>query len=112
PDNRDPVMSGYRIPVTRGALRASLRNDLRQPEPLQPNVAEEYEIKLEPRLHRFAKGHRIQLQLQSTYFPYLARNPQKFIAPEKATQEDFTVVTNKIHYGGAKASQIILPISE
>ncbi|MEM9987962.1 MAG: CocE/NonD family hydrolase [Pseudomonadota bacterium] len=112
PDNRDPVMSGYRIPVTRGALRASLRNDLRQPEPLQPNVAEEYEIKLEPRLHRFAKGHRIQLQLQSTYFPYLARNPQKFIAPEKATQEDFTVVTNKIHYGGTKASQIILPISE
>ena len=110
PENFDPVMSGYRIPVTRGALRASLRRDLRTPAPVEPGKTEQYEMALEPRLHRFAKGHRILLQLQSTYFPYLARNPQKFIAPEEATQDDFQRVTNTIHHGGATPSRITLPV--
>ncbi|MEM6415658.1 MAG: CocE/NonD family hydrolase [Pseudomonadota bacterium] len=110
PNNFDPVMSGYRMPVTRAALRASLRKDLRTPMPVVPGVVEVYEMALEPRLHRFAKGHRILLQVQSTYFPYLGRNPQKFIAPETATQDDFTVVTNRIHHGGGFASKLTLPL--
>jgi uncharacterized protein len=111
PDNFDPVMSGYRIPVSRGALRASLRNDLGKPVAVVADQIEKYTIALEARRHRFGKGHRILIQLQSTFFPYLARNPQKFIAAEQATREDFTAVTNTIYRGGDKPSRVRLPIA-
>ena len=113
PDDYDPHLSGYRRPVTRGALRASLRKSLKAaPVALVPGQVEEYSIPLEARRHKFAKGHRILISLQSTYFPYLARNPQKLIAPEKATVDDFTKVENRIYQGGSKASRIVLPFSD
>jgi uncharacterized protein len=111
PDNFDPVMSGYRVPVSRGALRASLRNDLSKPVAVVPDQIEKYTIALEARRHRFGRGHRVLLQLQSTYFPMLARNPQKFIPAEQATREDFALVTNTIYRGGDKPSTLHLPLS-
>ncbi|MEO0412835.1 MAG: CocE/NonD family hydrolase [Pseudomonadota bacterium] len=112
PDTFDQERSGYRVPVTRGALRASLRKDPRKPEPTLAGEPEEYKIPLEARRHRFSKGHRILVSLQSTFFPYLARNPQQFIAPDQATNEDFRVVTNTVERGGLSSpSRIILPIA-
>ncbi len=111
PDDFDEVMSGYRLPVTRGALRASLREDMRTAKAVTPGKVEKYEIGLESRSHRFLKGHRVMLQLQSTWFPYLTRNPQKFIKLSEATDDDFQVVTNKIHRGKAYPSRLELPIS-
>jgi putative CocE/NonD family hydrolase len=110
PHDFDPVLSGYRLPVTRGAQRASLREDLSTPRAVTPGAVVSYEVALEPRQHRFRKGHRILLQLQSTFFPYLARNPQQLIAPEKATVGDFRVVTNTIHHGGATPSRLRIPL--
>ena len=104
PHNFDPVLSGYRLPVTRGAQRASLRESLSAARAVTPGKVESYRVALEPRQHRFRKGHRVLVQLQSTFFPYLARNPQQFIAPEVATVEDFRTVTNTVRYGSGSPS--------
>lgn len=110
PESNDPTTAGYRLQVARGALRASLRKGLDQPEAVPANQTEHYIVPLESRNHRFAKGHRIMVQLQSSWFPYLARNPQRFMPAAAATRSDFTIVTNEVHRGAATPSRIILPI--
>lgn len=105
----DAVLSGYRLPVTRGALRASLREDLTRAVPTVPGKVEPYRIRLEARSHRFRAGHRVLVQLQSTYFPYLARNPQQFLPLATASNEDWRVVTNRVHRGSASPSRIVIP---
>ena len=112
PDNFDPVFSGYRLPVSRGAIRGSLHDDLSKAKAIEPGKIIEYTIPLELRLHRFKEGHRILVQLQNTYFPYLARNPQKFVSPTEATVADFEIATNEIHYGETMPSRITLPVLE
>lgn len=110
PESHDPSMSGYRLQVSRGALRASLRDGLDKPRAIPPGKTLHYVLPLENRNHRFAKNHRIMVQLQSSWFPYLARNPQKFVPAAKATNADFTVAQIRIFRGEGTASRIALPI--
>ena len=64
-------------------------------------------------MHTFKRGHRIMVQIQSTWFPLVARNPQKFMANYKlATAADFQKATQRIYYGGRTHSAIILPIQK
>jgi putative CocE/NonD family hydrolase len=111
PEDNDPRWSGYRLPVTRGALRASLRQGLDAPHAVRQRRTEAYRIEFLDRNHRFRKGHRIMLQLQSSWFPYLARNPQRFVPGAAANSGDFTTVTNRIHRGGTRPSRLLLPLS-
>jgi predicted acyl esterase len=61
--------------------------------------------------HTFKKGHRIMVQVQSTWFPLVARNPQKFMENyQLGTAADFQKATERVYYGGQNASAIILPI--
>jgi predicted acyl esterase len=61
--------------------------------------------------HTFKKGHRIMVQIQSTWFPLVARNPQKFMPNYKlATAADFQKATERVYFGGKNASMIVLPI--
>jgi predicted acyl esterase len=61
--------------------------------------------------HTFKKGHRIMVQIQSTWFPLVARNPQKFVENYKlATTADFQKAAQRVYYGGQNASAIVLPV--
>jgi predicted acyl esterase len=63
--------------------------------------------------HTFKKGHRIMVQIQSTWFPLVARNPQKYMTNYKlATARDFQKATQRIYFGGKNSSAIILPITK
>jgi len=58
----------------------------------------------------FRRGHRIMVQIQSTWFPLTDRNPQKFVDISKATEADFQKATEKIYFGGSQASNLVLPV--
>lgn len=102
---------GYQMLLRGEPMPARFRNSFEKPEPLKPNEATKLEYTMPGVAHTFKKGHRIMVQIQSTWFPLVARNPQKFMANYKqATAADFQKATNRIYYGGKTGSMIVLPI--
>jgi hypothetical protein len=109
--NAGPVLNGYELMVADDILRGRYRTSLETPEPITPNKVTEYKIDLHPNDHVFMKGHRIMVQVQSTWFPLYDRNPQKFVPNiYKATDADYTKATQKIYRSKDAASSIVLPV--
>ena len=80
-------------------------------EPLTPNTLTKLGFTMPGITHTFKKGHRIMVQIQSTWFPLVARNPQKYMDNYKlATAADFQKATERVYYGGKNSSIIVLPI--
>jgi len=77
PDN--VVMGGYQQLVRSEVFRGRFRNSFAKPEPFKPGEAEEVNFPLQDVLHTFKKGHKIMIQIHSTWFPYIDRNPQKYV---------------------------------
>jgi hypothetical protein len=104
-------MGGYQAMVAGEVFRAKFRNDFRKPEPVTPNEVTHYTISLRDRNHRFQKGHRIMVQVQSTWFPLIDRNPQKFLPNIfKARAEDFQSATQRVYRSAKFPSHIALPV--
>jgi putative CocE/NonD family hydrolase len=104
---------GYQMLLRGEPFPARFRNSFEKPEPLKPNEVTKIEYTMPGIAHTFKKGHRIMVQIQSTWFPLLARNPQKFMPNYKlATQSDFQKATERVYFGGANASMIVLPITK
>jgi hypothetical protein len=62
-------------------------------------------------MHTFKKGHRLMVQVQSTWFPLVDRNPQKYLANiYQATENDFQVATHQLHHSPAHASKLVLKV--
>lgn len=102
---------GYQMLLRGEPMPARFRNSFEKPEPLKPNKATNLNFVMPGATHTFKKGHRIMIQVQSTWFPLVARNPQKFMANYKmGTQADFQRATQKVYFGGKNASAIMLPI--
>jgi putative CocE/NonD family hydrolase len=102
---------GYQRLLRGEPFPARFRNSFEKPEPLVPNQATKIEYTMPGVLHTFKKGHRIMVQIQSTWFPLVARNPQKFMANYKqATAADFQKATERVYFGGKTGSMIVLPI--
>ena len=102
---------GYEMLLRGEPFPARFRNSFEKPEPLKPNMATKIEYTMPGIAHTFKKGHRIMIQIQSTWFPLVARNPQKFMDNYKlATQADFQKATERVYYGGKNGSMIVLPI--
>lgn len=81
------------------------------PEPLRANQPEMWEIPLRDHDDVFLKGHRIMVQVQSTWFPVIDRNPQKFVPSiNKATAADFVLATQRVYCSPQMPSHIVLPI--
>ena len=109
--NAGPVLNGYELMVADDILRGRYRNSLEKPEPITPNKVTEYKIDLHPNDHVFMKGHRIMVQVQSTWFPLYDRNPQKFVPNiYKATDADYQKATQKIYRSRDATSSIVLPV--
>jgi len=110
PNPRDVHMGGYQQMVRGEPFRAKFRNSFEKPEPLESNKPTAIHFDLPSINHTFRRGHRIMVQIQSTWFPLVDRNPQKFVNIPDAKPEDFQKATQRVYRGGEHASAIVLPV--
>jgi hypothetical protein len=90
-------MSNYHLMVRSEVLRGRFRNSFEFPEPFTPNSKTAVDIKLQDVFHTFKKGHKIQVQVQSTWFPLIDLNPQTYVDNIfEATEEDFKTQTHTV----------------
>jgi len=102
---------GYQMLLRGEPMPARFRNSFEKPEPLKPNEPTKLAFVMPGITHTFKKGHRIMVQVQSTWFPLVARNPQQFVPNYKqSTKADFQKATQRVYFGGKNGSAIILPI--
>lgn len=108
---KEPKMAGYQFMVANDVLRGRFRKSFEKPEPVQPNKVESYTVDLHALNHVFKKGHKIMVQVQSTWFPIIDRNPQKYVPNIfEAKESDFQKATHKVYRSGAFASHIELSV--
>ncbi len=94
----NPAMSGYQLMVANDVFRARFRNSFEKPAPLVANQVTPYAIDLHAADYTFKKGHRIMVQVQSTWFPLIDRNPQKFVPNiYQARDADFSPATHRVY---------------
>ena len=109
----DPTMGGYQLMIAGDVFRGRYRNSFEKPAPISSNQVQKYTIGFPANDHTFQKGHRIMVQIQSTWFPVIDRNPQKFVPNIfKAKDSDFQKATQRVFRSGANATHIALPVIE
>jgi putative CocE/NonD family hydrolase len=112
--DKDPVlkypMGGYEMLVHGEIFRGRYRNSYENPEPFKPGKIEHVKFDIGDVAHTFKKGHRIMVQIQSSWFPLVDRNPQKFVNIYEAAESDFQKATIRIYHDKSNASNIILPV--
>jgi putative CocE/NonD family hydrolase len=92
------IMAGYQQLVRHEVFRGRFRNSFEKPEPFKPNEVTEVSFPLQDVLHTFKRGHKMMIQIHSTWFPYIDRNPQKYVDNiYKADAEDFIKATIKVY---------------
>jgi uncharacterized protein len=102
---------GYQMLLRGEPFPARFRTSFERPEPLRANTPARLSYVMPGIVHTFRKGHRIMVQIQSTWFPLVARNPQRFVANYKlATDADFQRATQRIYRSPAQASLVLLPV--
>ncbi len=110
---KDARMRGYQLMVASEVFRGRFRKGYDKPEPVKPNDVNEYSIDLYWRTHSFQKGHKIMVQVQSTWFPVIDRNPQKFVANIfQAKDADYQKATQRVYRTEKYPSYISLPVVE
>lgn len=96
PDNI--IMGGYQQLVRAEVFRGRFRNSFSKPEPFVPGEVSDVNFRLQDVLHTFKPGHRILIQIHSTWFPYIDRNPQKYVDNiYEANEDDFISSTITVH---------------
>jgi hypothetical protein len=99
--------SGAQRMVRSEVLRGRYRSSYAKPEPFVPGEPARVKVVLQDVLHTFAKGHRVMIQVQSTWFPLVDRNPQTFVKNIfEARAEDFVKATQRVYYGAEHASRV------
>jgi putative CocE/NonD family hydrolase len=104
------VMQGYEMMVRGEPMRAKFRNSWETPEPLTPGKVTELSFRMQDVNHTFLKGHRIMVQIQSSWFPLIDRNPQVFMDIYKARPEDFQKATETVYHQAGAASGVELMV--
>jgi uncharacterized protein len=104
-------LNGYELPIAMEVRRGRYLESFEKPHALVPNRPIEWKIPLRDHDHVFLKGHRIMVQVQSTWFPIIDRNPQKFVPSiYKATASDFIPATERVYCSASMPSYLLLPI--
>lgn len=110
-DHDNYLMSGYQFPVAMEVFRGRYNKSFSQPEALVPNKPEEFVVGLHEVNHVFKKGHRLMIQVQSSWFPVIDRNPQKFVPNiYEAKNTDFIKATQTIYFSEKYPTHIDLPV--
>jgi uncharacterized protein len=104
-------LNGYELPIAMEVRRGRYLASFEKPNPLVANQPTEWKVPLRDHDHVFLKGHRMMVQIQSTWFPVIDRNPQKFVPSiYKATESDFVAATQRIYCSPTLPSHIVLPM--
>ncbi|HEX7847564.1 MAG TPA: CocE/NonD family hydrolase, partial [Chitinophagaceae bacterium] len=103
-------MDGYQMLVRGEIMRGRFRNSFSTPEAFKPGKIETVKYELPDVAHTFKKGHRLMIQIQSSWFPLADMNPQQFVNIYEADKSAFQKATIKIYHDGTNASNIILPV--
>lgn len=110
PNPNGVKMGGYQQLVRGEVMRAKFRQSFEKPEPLEPGKPTLVRFTLPDACHAFRRGHKIMVQVQSSWFPLIDRNPQTFVDIYKATDADFKAATHRVLTGGEHASSVRLPL--
>ncbi len=103
-------MAGYQRLVRAEVMRGKFRNSYEKPEAFESGKITEVKFDLNDVLHTFKKGHRIMVQVQSSWFPLVDRNPQKMMRIPEANDADFQKIMVKIYHDDTHSSKIVLPV--
>ncbi len=106
----DQRMRNYQMLVGAEVFRAKYRTSYVKPEPMVPNQVTPLEWDLRDKYHTFQKGHRIMVQVQSTWFPLIDRNPHQFMDIYTAKPTDFRVATQRVYRSPAQPSHLELMV--
>ena len=109
PEHYEPdfKLGGYQLMVANDVFRGRFWKSREQPTPLVPNAVTPFTVDLHTQSYRFQKGHRIMVQVQSTWFPIIDRNPQTWVPNIfRATEKDFKAQTHRVWHTPAQASRV------
>ena len=106
-----PEMGGYELPVAMDIFRGRYREGFETAKPIQANTPLTYKFTLPMADHVFLPGHRVMVQVQSSWFPLYDRNPQTFVPNIFfAKPQDYVKATQRIYHAAAAASFVDLPV--
>ena len=106
-----PALGGYQLMVSADIFRGRYRESFGTPQPIPSNAPLPYRFSLPTANHVFLRGHRLMVQVQSSWFPLYDRNPQTFVPSIfRATPADFRKATQRIYHAPGQASFIELPL--
>ena len=109
PDNWD--LAGFQLMVSNEVFRGRYRTGFEKPVPIQPNAVLEYTWSLHTQDYTFRKGHRLMVQVQSTWFPIIDRNPQTFVTNIfQAKASDFKAQTHRVYRSARYPSRVEIPV--
>ena len=112
-DSSSVLMSGFQLPVAMEVFRGRFNKSFEKPAPLVPGKPTEFVIGLHQINHVFKKGHRLMIQVQSTWFPLIDRNPQTYVPNIFAAKEtDFVKQEHSIYFSDKYPTHIELPVAE
>jgi len=102
----DVPLGGYQMLVRGEVMRGKYRNSFEEPEPFVPGEVTKVSFSIPDIAHKFKKGHKLMIQVQSSWFPLVDRNPQKFVNIYECDEEDFQKATIRIYHGSKYPSGI------
>jgi putative CocE/NonD family hydrolase len=108
PNPKEVRMGGYQQLVRGDVMRGKFRNSYAEPEPFEPGRPTRVQFRLQDVYHTFRPGHRIMVQVQSSWFPLADRNPQKFTDIYKASESDFRKATQRMYRSRELPSKVTL----
>jgi hypothetical protein len=104
-------MAGFQLMIVDEIIRGRFRKSFEIPTPIRSGEVNEYTIDLHSANHCFRKGHRVMIQVQSTWFPLYDRNPQKFVQNIfEAQPSDYQAATQRVYESARYPSNVMLPI--
>jgi putative CocE/NonD family hydrolase len=108
-----PELGGYQLGIAMDIFRGRYRNSFEHPAPITPNAVEKYRFALPNANHVFLPGHRVMVQIQSSWFPLYDRNPQTYVQNIfYAKPSDYQKATLRVYHAGAESSALELPVVE
>jgi len=104
-------LAGYQLMVSNEVFRGRYRKGFERPEPIPSGKTQAYTFSLHTQNYTFRKGHRVMVQVQSTWFPLIDRNPQKFVPNIfEAKESDFRIAEHRIHRSKDQPSRVVIPV--
>jgi len=105
-NSKNVPMGGYQKLVRGEVMRGKYRNSFENPEPFKPGATTLVKFELQDVAHTFKKGHKIMIQVQSSWFPLVDRNPQKFVDIYHCDEEDFQTATHRVFHNAIFPSHV------